>query len=350
MVIVLVGAVIFCVIMSFACSISEAAIYSVPLTYVRHLEQEGTKVGKILVDFKEDIGKPISLILVLNTLSNSLGPLVAGWAIAEISGNNLWVVSSFSLCFAALILVVGEIVPKTAGAVYAKGISKAVALPIFWLIRLFGPLIALSKKIQSILERHRKEEPSMSHHEVLTMAEMGTEEGVLDDFEGEVIQNVIGLDEILVKDILTPRVVVFRLVESSSLEELAEDIANWQFSRIPLYSEDDPDHLNSYVTQRDIYRELLKGNKGIKLSELSRKLETVPELMQADKLLKRMFDQREHICAVVDEHGGLAGIVTLEDILEELVGREIVDEYDAVSDLRTFAKILRVTKKRAKAG
>ena len=144
---------------------------------------------------------------------------------------------------------------------------------------------------------------------------------------------------------MTPRVVVFRKERGRLLSELREEIIEWSFSRVPLYNENKPDDLPSYVLQRDIYRELLSTNqKGVDqkepcLKDLERPLETVPTLLRVDKLLLRMFTNREHVCAVVDEHGGLAGIVTLEDIIEEIVGREIVDEYDTVSDLRTYAKI-----------
>lgn len=182
------------------------------------------------------------------------------------------------------------------------------------------------------------------------MATLGIEEGALDDLEGEVIANVIGLDQILLKDVLTPRVVVFRMKEEQTLASLRDEVAEWTFSRVPLYSEEDPDHLTSYVTQRDVYRELLKGNDSISLSEISRPIHVVPELMRADELLLRMFREKEHICSVVDEHGSLAGIITLEDVLEELLGHEIIDEYDTVSDLRTLAKIMNAIQSRRKRG
>ena len=188
----------------------------------------------------------------------------------------------------------------------------------------------------------------MSHQEILSMAAIGKEEGALDDLEGSVISNVISLDEELVKDLLTPRVVVFRLDKDTKLSEVAADIGEWNFSRVPLFSKKEPDHLTAYVNQRDIYRELLAGNVDETLEDLARPLKTVPELMRADKLLLTMFEEKEHICAVVDEHGGLAGIITLEDIIEEIVGIEIVDEYDSVSDLRTFAKLQKFIKQKRK--
>jgi len=338
-------AVIGSLLTAAVCSLVEAAIYSVPIAYAKHLAEEGSRSGALLVQFKEDIAKPISLILMLNTLAVSLGPMLTGWLLAEMTNDDPMSMGLFSIIFALVILILGELMPKTLGAVYCREVSRASAVPMSFLVKIFAPLLKVSEKLQKFLTRNA-EEPSVSPHEVASMAEMGTEQGTLDHFEGEVISNVIGLDQILVRDILTPRVVVVRLKDTTAVGEIEAELENWQFSRIPLFEEQDPDHLTTYVTQRDIYRELLRGNRAVKLKELARRLETVPELMTVDKLLLQMFEHKEHICAVVDEHGGLAGIVTLEDVLEEVLGREIVDEYDAVSDLRAFAKIMRLTKRK----
>ncbi|MBX7138987.1 MAG: hemolysin family protein [Oligoflexia bacterium] len=341
----LVAVVLGSLAVSAICSLVEAAIYAVPVSHVKALADSGSKAGLALQRFKEDIARPISLILLINTMANALGPLVCGWLVGELFENSGYAVGIFSLGFAAAILIIGELIPKTAGVVYCKPVSTVAALPISFLIKLFYPLIRFSEIIHQLLP-HNEDAPTVSHEEVLSMAAIGTEEGALDDFEGSVISNVIGLDKLLVKDVLTPRVVVFRLAETTAVGALKNEITGWQFTRIPIFSVEDPDHLTGYVTQRDIYRVLIEGNEQQSLKELARELQTVPELMRVDKLLLRMFEQKEHICAVADEHGSLAGIITLEDIIEEIVGKEIVDEYDAVSDLRSYAKILRVAKRR----
>ncbi len=343
---ILIVSVALTIIVSAVCSLMEAALYAVPLPYVKHLAENSSRSGKVLLKFKENMGRPISAILILNTISNTGGASIAGWAGGAVFSESGAI--AFSCIFVLAILYFAEILPKTFGVLYNRQVSLIVAQPLAFLMRFMTPLLILSEKISRLLSKGRKQQSGISHEEVLSMATLGIEEGALDDLEGEVIANVIGLDQILLKDVLTPRVVVFRVKEEQTLAALRDEVAEWTFSRVPLYSEDDPDHLTSYVTQRDVYRELLKGNDTITLREISRPIHVVPELMRADELLLRMFREKEHICSVVDEHGSLAGIITLEDVLEELLGHEIVDEYDTVSDLRTLAKIMNAIQSRRK--
>ena len=163
---------------------------------------------------------------------------------------------------------------------------------------------------------------------------------MLDVFEDSVIRNVIGLDRVLVKDILTPRVVVFSLIETTKVGELSKSVLEFPHTRIPLFSESDPDAVKGYVTQRDIARYLIEGENDKELSDFSRPIATVPDVMRADRLMLQMVENHEPIASVVNEHGGFAGVVTLEDLVEEIIGKEIVDEFDAVRDLRTYAKTL----------
>lgn len=321
----------------------EAALYAVPLSHVRVLAETGSKSGIILLRFKNDMGTPIAAILILNTIANTGGASIAGWAGAALFSEGVLIL--FSCCFVLAILYLSEIVPKIIGVSYSKVVATAVATPLYYLIKLLGPLVAFSRVISRKIEGV-DDEPSVSHEELLSLTALGTEEGAIDHFEGSVISNVIGLDQVCVRDILTPRVVVFRLPAATPIGELKDDIAEWSFSRVPIYSEDDPDHLSGYVNQRDIFRALLRGEDSKALEDLSRPLKAVPELIRADKLLLQFFEDKDHICTVVDEHGGLAGIITLEDIIEEIVGQEIVDEYDAVSDMRTLARIMRVIRGR----
>lgn len=332
---------------SFCCSISESALYSIPPSYVKVLEESGSRSGRILASFKEDMGPPISAILIINTVANTLGPAVSGAIADDLWGQ--WGVLGVAAGLAVMILFFGEITPKLIGVNHAKAIAPFVAVPILIAAKFLAPLLWVSKGISSAIKSDEPQQ-TMSHEEVKSMAEIGTEEGALDEFEGEVIQNVIGLDEIIVREILTPRVVVFRLREDLTVGEVEKELPDWSHSRVPIYPEDDPEHLSGYILQRDVFREAVRGNKTTTLKQIARQLPVVPELMRADRLLLRMIDKREHICAVVDEHGSLAGIVTLEDTMEELVGKEIVDEYDAVADLRTFAGLLRVVRNRRRHG
>lgn len=331
---------------SFLCSLSEAALYSVPSSYVKVLEESGSAAGKRLYELKENMERPIAVILILNTLANTLGPTLAGSIADDIWGPRG--VFAVAALLTVSILLFGEIAPKVLGVTYSKTVAPYISAPLSLLLRVLAPIVWATTHLSSSL-KPAEAGPTMSHEEVKSFAELGAEEGALDEFEGEVIQNVIELDEIIVRDILTPRVVVFRLRDNLTVGEVEKELPDWSHSRVPLYPPDDPEHLTGYVLQRDVFRELMKGNRSVTLKQICRQLPVVPELIRADRLLLRMVDKREHICAVVDEHGSLAGIVTLEDALEQLIGKEIVDEYDAVADLRTFAGLLKVARHRRKA-
>lgn len=337
----LIFAVIGSLLLIFFCALSEAALYSVPYAFVKHIADEGSHAGKVLLGFKEDMGPPIAAILVVNTIGATLGSAFVGGIAGMVFPSSILVVFALFYTFATLYLA--EILPKILGVTYAKQVARGTAIPLSLCIVALKPLIWLSQKI------HRKlapadEEPSVSQEEVLSIAAIGTEEGILDSFEGSVISNVIELDQVYVRDVLTPRVVVFRLSEDTSIASLRDDIAQWSYSRVPLHSTDDSDHLTSYVIQRDVYRELVAQNGKVTLKEIGRPLTVVPELTRVDQLLLQMVEKREHMCSVVDEHGSFVGVITLEDIIEEIVGREIVDEYDQVSDMRSLARAMRIAK------
>lgn len=329
--------------LSFLCSIMEAALLTVPYAHVKHVAESGSPAGKRLLEFKDDIRQPIAAILLLNTVSHTVGSAVGGALVAEMFHLDAAVVA-FSIIFTLALLYIAEIPPKELGVVYCRPVSLAMVYPLVFLIKIFSPFIRLSEWLARSVGGD-SEEPSVSLAEVLSVAAIGSEEGVLDRLEGSVIKNIIGLDKKLVKDILTPRVVVFRLEENQLIEELKEDILTWTHTRIPLYPEEEQDRIERYVLQRDVFRALVRGQTDIRLRELARPLTTVSSLMSADKLLLQMFEKREHICAVVDEHGGFAGLVTLEDVIEEIVGREIVDESDLVSDLRLYARSMYARKR-----
>ena len=316
------------------CSLMEAALYSIPTPYVNDLANQGKKSGKILKDFKENMSIPISGILIFNTISNTAGASVTGWAAGQLYGSTFIVF--FSIVFTLLILYVSEIIPKLIGVTYCKQIAPIISYPLSFILKIVKPLLFFSNWISRLVQS-KDDEPVVSTSEIVSMAELGEEEGSLDELEGSIIRNIIGLDRVFVKDVLTPRVVVFRLDEDTKISAIKDTIFSWNHTRVPLYKSDNEDILTSYVTQRDIFKSILEGQDK-SLKEISRPIETVPELMRADKLLLRFFEKREHICAVVDEHGSLAGIITLEDILEEIIGKEIVDEYDAVKDLRRYAR------------
>jgi len=322
---ILVLAVCFSLVASFCCSLAQAVLIAVPLAHARALAAEGGRAAHHLLRCKEEMPKTISVLVFLATIANIVGSAVAGSIVWHLYGPQALIV--FAVLMTGAILLASEIIPKPLGIGYCRELALVVALPVAALRVVFAPLFAVSEWLTRRI-RPAKDVPSISHEEVLSMAAIGTEQGALDHFEGSVITNVIGLDSLLVKDVLTPRVIVFRVDEALTLGDIAPELAGWSFTRVPTYSLAEPDHLTGYVRQRDLYRELLKGNRTATLQSLARPLHAVPELMRVDRLLLQMFEKREQICAVVDEHGSLAGIIALEDIIEEIVGREIVGEYD----------------------
>jgi len=313
----------FSIVISFFCSLSEAALYAIPLPVVKHLAQKGIPAAKKLEILKKDVGKLITAMLILNTLANTAGAAIAGAQAGVIWGEKGVII--FSVFFTISVLLFGEILPKTLGVAHSKSIALAIAPIWTFLVWLFGPLATLGQSLTVRLSS-KNPVPTISQEELISMAQLGTEEGTLDRFEGGVISNVMALDNKLVRDVLTPRVSVFMLPENSTVLEIREQIFKWKFSRVPIYSIKDPDHLTGYVIHRDIIKVLLSGETKTTLKSLSRPIKVLPELTTVDKILRQMFENKEHICALVDEHGGLAGIVTLEDLLEEILGHEIVDE------------------------
>ena len=333
-------------LLSFFCSVMEAAFLTVPYAHVKHLAEQGSRTGKLLLKFKDDVRPPIAAILLLNTISHTVGAAVGGALVAKLFGESS--VAAFSVLFTLLLLYFAEIPPKEIGVIYCKTVSLFMAYPLAILIKLFYPFIVVSEWVAKLVGQD-DHEPTVSLSEVLSMANIGSEEGVLDRLEGSVIRNIIGLDRRLVKDILTPRVVVYRLEENQRISDIQESVLTWNHTRVPLFPEDEPDRVERYLLQRDVFRAIVRGQHDTMLRELGRPLTTIPSLMRADQLLLQMFEKREQICAVVDEHGGFAGIVTLEDIIEEIVGREILDESDLVVDLRSYARSIyaKKTKKRS---
>ena len=331
------------ILISAFCSLTEAVIYSVPLAYARELQSTNPKTGDKLRQIKESIGSSITAILIFNTIANTAGAAFTGYLAGELFGSNFLLV--FSVFFTLLILYGSEIIPKMIGVSYCKPLSRWLVWPLSVIIKICGPLVRLSEKLSLLINR-RNDGPRISASEIISMAKLGQEEGTLDELEGSIIKNVIGLDKLLVKDVLTPRVLVFMVSEDLTILEAAKNINNWHYTRVPVYSEENPEVLKGYITQRDVYRAINSDDNNLKLKDIARKIDTVPELLRADKLLLRFFEKREHLCAVVDEHGGLAGIITMEDILEEIVGKEIHDEFDSVKDTMRFEQVSKLKKRR----
>lgn len=319
---------------SFLCSILEAVLLSITPSYIAMTEQKNKKTGMLLRELKKDIDRPLAAILSLNTIAHTIGAAGVG-AQAQIVFGNAYVTIT-SIILTLLILVVSEIIPKTLGATYWKALSVFTAKTTKFLIILTYPLVLLSKGITRVLSSgvHR---PAISREEIGAMAELGHKEGIFEEEESNIFRNLIRFNSLRVKDIMTPRIVVVKFQEEMTLNEVLENIEELRVSRLPVYGENEED-IQGYVLKNDLYLELWKNNGDKKLKDLKRNVLIVPEINSIKQLFERLLESQEHIAVVVDEYGGFSGVVTMEDVVETLLGMEIVDEIDEIDDMQKLAR------------
>lgn len=322
------------VLTSSACSLFEAVLYSVPLSQIDALERAGKPSGPLLRTLRSQVDRPIAAILSLNTIANTGGAALAG-AIASSVLGSVWI-GYFSGAFTLAILLLSEIIPKTAGVVYASRLAGPLARPIMILVKICAPIIWVSRLITQLVAT-RNETDRVSDEDLLLMVRRGLRSGDLQPHEADVISNVLALEVKTAAQVMTPRIVLFALHSDVTLAEAAADDHLLRHSRVPVY-EDNPDDVIGIVHRRDILDAAAKDQFDTSLEQLMRPVHFVVETVKLDQLLRTFLEQRQHLVVVTDEFGSVSGIVTLEDVLEEILGREIVDEFDQVVDLRAFAR------------
>jgi len=320
---------------SFLCSIMEAVLLSVTPSYVAAFERdEDATIGERLRELKEDIDRPLSAILSLNTIAHTVGAAGAGAQAAVVFGEAYTGVIAGVLTL--LILVLSEIIPKTLGAVYWRTLAPPIARILVPTIFLMWPLVKLSQGITYLLSRG-EDEATFSREEFTAMAELGEEEGVFEEKESRILRNLFRFNSLRVKDVMTPRTVVFDLSEEKTIKDVVEEHDEFRFSRIPVYDED-RDDVTGYVLKDQMLLRAAQEDHNVPLSDIAREILVVRETLPLPDLLERLLDGLEHIALVVDEYGGMAGIVTMEDVVETLLGLEIVDEADSVEDMQALAR------------
>lgn len=319
---------------SAVCSLFEAVLYSVPASRIETLDRAQRPSGRILKRMRHKVDRPIAAVLSLNTIANTGGGALAGALAAGVFGAaRIWV---FSVAFTLAILLFSEVLPKTIGVVYSRALAPFVARPLAWLVALFGPLIALTQLATRVV-RSESQEHRISDDELLTMVRLGLRSGDFRPHEARVIQNVLALERRTVSEVMTPRPVVFTLGASVTVRDAAAMNGLDKYSRIPVYASD-PEELVGIVHKVDILKAVAEDCFEMTLETMMRPIDFVVAAAPLDRVLSTFLARRRHMLAVIDEFGGFAGIVTLEDVLEELIGREIVDEFDQVTDLRAFAR------------
>ncbi|WP_319542664.1 hemolysin family protein [uncultured Pseudodesulfovibrio sp.] len=333
----LVLAVGVAVFVSMFCSVAEAALYSMSWADIEKLKGSGSKSAKLIHKLRSNIDEPITAILTLNTCAHTAGAAVAGWAWANLYGEDtLWL---FTVVFTVIILIFTEILPKTLGVVYSDNIAPPLARPLSGLVWLFRPVIA----VMSVLSRamHKKNAgPDHTEDDIRAIVSLTRRSGVIKPYEEQSIRNILSLDSKTVEVIMTPRTVVFSLPAEMTVAEARESHPTWPHSRIPVFDED-PEEIVGVVYRRLVLEALADDRDDLKLSDIMRPVRFVLETVTLDKLLVQFLGSRMHLCVVLDEYGGVAGVVTLEDVLEEILGSEIVDETDQVVDMRELARMQR---------
>jgi len=331
----LILSVCLAILVSSYCSLAEAVLYSVPWSYIESLRKKGKKSGEILYKLRKDVDEPITAILTLNTVAHTVGAAVSGAAAARVFGEDS--VFIFSIVFTILILLLSEIIPKTIGVLYNRFFSVFLAVPLRVLVIIFYPVIKSTSFIVAILGKNRSGAPDTSEEDLRALASLTRKTGVLKQFEELYIHNVLALDSKLVREVMTPRTVIFSLPEDKSVSEVWEEQNIWPYSRVPVYENDDPEEVIGIVYRREVLQALAEGKGEMQLRELMKPAHFTLETLTLDRVLVKFLGSRIHLAVVLDEYGGLSGLITLEDILEEILGREIIDETDQVANMRELA-------------
>ena len=319
---------------SFLCSVMESVLLSTPVTFLNVKKESGHKSAIIFIKLKTNIERPLSAILSLNTIAHTIGAAGVGAQATKLFGELYFGIISAVLTL--LILILSEIIPKTIGARYWRKLALVSGLIMNMMVIVTYPLVIMAVYITKLVSKN-KSESSMSREEISAMANIGKEEGILEEKENKIIQNLIRLRTVKVSEIMTPRVVVTIADENMSLKEFLIKKKFLYYSRIPIYSKN-KDNITGYVFRQTVFEKLAEEETKLKLQDIRREIVIAYESQTLLNLWEVLLDKKEHISLIVDEYGGMAGIVTMEDIIETILGLEIVDESDRIIDMQEYAR------------
>lgn len=319
---------------SFLCSIMEAVLLSTPLSFLIVKHENGRSWAKGFIDLKTNVDKPLSAILSLNTVAHTVGAAGVGAQAVSIFGEVYFGLVSAVLTI--LILVVSEIIPKTIGAIYWKSLSKISAKVMRVMIVVAYPLVVISAFITKLISKNSPDQTT-SREEIAVLADIGADEGIFTSKEHKLIQNILRLKNVRAREIMTPRVVVAIADEELYLNDFFKNKDYLKFSRIPIYLENE-ENITGYVFRQEVFEKLAEDKHELKLKDIRREIVVVPNSIVLFALWEKLLEEKEHIALIVDEYGGLDGIVTMEDIIETLLGLEIIDEKDTITDMQKYAR------------
>jgi CBS domain containing-hemolysin-like protein len=335
----LVAFALMAILFSFLCSLWESVLLSITPSYAQLQEQGGAAIGAQLKAFKTNIDRPLAAILTLNTIAHTVGAIGVGEQASQIWAESSPLITGVLVpaIMTLAILILSEIIPKTLGANYWKELVPFTVRCLSILVMVLSPLIGLTELMTRAL---RKEESGsiFSRTEFLAMTEVGEKDGVLEPHESEFIRNLLRFDKVKAEDVMTPRTVSKTAVASMTLNEFHDHGESSRFTRIPIYNDESPDDFIGYVRRDEVLHGIAEGKGGQTLESVKRDLSLIRGEISITDLFNHFMKKREHIALVVNEFGGMRGIVTLEDVIETMLGMEIVDELDAIEDMQVLAR------------
>lgn len=322
---------------SAVCSLFEAILYSTRFGALEAAKNKDRhkKAAVSLLNLKRNIAEPISAILILNTIANTAGATLAGMYASKEIGTTY--VPIFSVLLTLCILFFSEIIPKTVGAVHWRKLWMIIVFPLLILKFVLYPLIYISRKLSFFITKGKPPE-IITEEEILAAASMGAREGEISDQEHRIIDNLINLENRIVREIMTPRTVIFSLDAAMKVRAAFTIASQKGFTRMPIY-EGNSEHIIGYVMMHDLSMACNIENSETVLKDIIRPISFVPETINCFALLFDFIKARKQISIVIDEYGGVAGLITLEDLLETLLGLEIIDERDKAIDLQEVARM-----------
>lgn len=315
------------------CSTLEATLLSTPLSFISGLEEQGVKGAARLKRLKQSTDRPISAILCLNTIANTVGASIVGSLVYEVYGDPL--VGVFSTIFTLAILIFSEIIPKTIGTSYWRSLAIPASAIISAMIFITFPLVWILEHLTHLISS-RSTQVSVSREDISAMVSVATEEEVIETEEKKMIQNLLKLDEITAHEIMTPSTVVEMAEGQMTIKEFYD--SDLTHSRILVYDEENSDYVIGYVLRQTVLEKMAEDKFATSVREISRPILSFPESEPVGNIWEKFLEKKEHISVIIDEYGTFRGIVTLEDVIETMLGQEIVDETDEVVDMQEYAK------------
>lgn len=333
---ILVIVVILTILISANCSLYEAVLYSTRIATLESAKAKAklSRVARLFLDMKRHISTPIAAVLILNTVANTAGATIAGMYAARVLGAANMPLFSIGLTLA--ILFIAEIIPKTLGALHWRIFWPWITYPLQFIKYVLYPAIFLTEKFTYFLTKSKKS-ATVTEDEILALVHLGAREGEISQEESRLVRNIINLEEKKVREIMTPRTVIFSLDANLTAEEAMKTAGEKGLTRIPIW-EEDPENFIGYVITHDLSSYISSGQSATQLKAIARPIHFVPETVNCLVLLMNFLKHKRHIAIVVDEYGGVDGLVTLEDLIETMLGTEIIDETDQVVDLQEIAR------------